>query len=83
VRKLQALREARRWSRAELARRAGLNAVTVGLVETGRLRPYHSQVVKIAEALDVPLGDAHRLLDDVADGGDVGDDTQLRDRGRG
>ena len=48
---LQRHREARGWSKAELARRAGLNASTVGSIENGRLRPYPSQVLKLAEAL--------------------------------
>ena len=54
--KLRSLRESRGWSRAELARRAGLNQVTVGAIESGRLLPYQSQVLKLEEALGVRLG---------------------------
>ena len=50
---LQRHREARGWSKAELARRAGLNASTVGSIENGRLRPYESQLRKLAQALDL------------------------------
>ena len=50
---LQKAREARGWSRAELARRARLNAATVGLIESGRFRPYEGQLRKLAEALDL------------------------------
>ena len=57
-------RSSRGWSRAELARRAGLNASTVGLIESGRLQPYPRQLNKIARALNVPESEAHRLLED-------------------
>jgi transcriptional regulator with XRE-family HTH domain len=60
---LQARREALGWSRAELARRAGLNATTVGLIESGRLLPYDSQLVKLAAALNLPRSKASRLLE--------------------
>ena len=53
------------WSRAELARRAGLNASTVGLIESGRLQPYSSQLYKLANALGISKSQAHRLLEDT------------------
>ncbi len=58
-------RTLRGWSRAELARRAGINASTVGLIESGRLRPYPSQLVKLANALGVTESEAHVLLEDT------------------
>jgi transcriptional regulator with XRE-family HTH domain len=61
---LKAQRIARKWSQARLARESELNANTVCMVENGRLRPYQSQLVKIARALDVPESDAHRLLEE-------------------
>jgi transcriptional regulator with XRE-family HTH domain len=61
--KLSIERSRRGWSRAELARRAGLNASTVGLIESGRLRPYPSQLVKIARALNIPDSGTHLLLE--------------------
>jgi transcriptional regulator with XRE-family HTH domain len=58
-------RSRRGWSRAELARRAGLNASTVGLIESGRLNPYPSQLVKIARALNIPDSGTHLLLEET------------------
>jgi ribosome-binding protein aMBF1 (putative translation factor) len=48
---LQAARIQMGWSRAELARRAAMNPATVGLIESGRLKPYAGQVAKLAQAL--------------------------------
>jgi len=59
-------REARRWSRAELARRASINAATIGQIEAGRFHPYDGQLQKIAAALDY-AGDPAALLEDVVD----------------
>jgi len=50
------------WSRAELARRAGLHPSTVGAIESGRLRPYTAQLAKIALALGWPEARAASLL---------------------
>ncbi len=58
-------REARRWSRNELARRAQMAAGDLGRIESGRLRPYDSQLRKLAKALGWPIADAQRLLDVV------------------
>lgn len=57
-------RESRGWSRAELARRASLNAATVGQIEAGRLVPYAVQLDKIAEALEY-TGEPDTLLEEV------------------
>ena len=56
-------RTRRGWSKSELARRAGMNAATVGQIESGRWRPYRSQLAKLAEALGVPPGQADRLVE--------------------
>ena len=66
---LQVKREERGWSRAELARRAGLNAATVGAIESGRLSPYESQLVKLARAFAMPIRDAAKLTQEVDPGG--------------
>ncbi len=42
----------RDWSQAELARQSGLSPSTVCQIESGRFRPYPSQLAKIARALD-------------------------------
>ena len=69
MKRLSAERRRFGWSRAELARRAGMNAGTVSLIETGRLLPYPSQLAKIAGALGIS---AEGLLDEVSDDGDAG-----------
>lgn len=44
-------RQDQEWTRAELARRAGMNAATVGQIEAGRYLPYDVQLEKLARAL--------------------------------
>ena len=56
-------RERRGWSRAELGRRACLNSGTVGLIESGRLKPYPSQLRKLASAFGLPEEESERLLE--------------------
>ncbi|HEO71941.1 MAG TPA: XRE family transcriptional regulator [Candidatus Hydrogenedentes bacterium] len=61
-------RERAGMSRAAVARVAEMNASSVGQIENGRLRPYPSQLARIAAALgweDEP----ERLIEDVAGGG--------------
>jgi transcriptional regulator with XRE-family HTH domain len=55
-------RLAKRWSRAELARRARIAAGDLGKIESGRLQPYDSQLRKLARALGIPLEAATTLL---------------------
>ena len=50
---IQRRREELGWSRAELARRAVIHPSTVSQIENGRLRPYPSQLEKLAHALGV------------------------------
>lgn len=60
-------RERAGLSRAALAREAAMHPATVGQIESGRLRPYPSQLAKVADALgwkDAP----ERLLDDTGAG---------------
>jgi len=66
---LQVTREECGWSRAELARRAGLNAATVGAIESGRLTPYESQLVKLARAFGMSIHDAGKLTQEADRGG--------------
>jgi transcriptional regulator with XRE-family HTH domain len=54
----------RDWSQAELARQSGLNPNTVCQIEAGRLRPYASQLAKLARALGVDEN-PETLLSDV------------------
>lgn len=53
VSKIQELREARGWSRSELARQARMDPGDIGKIERGILRPYPGQTMKIAQALGV------------------------------
>lgn len=64
MRRITKAREARGWSRAELARVSHMNATTVGQIESGRWSPYDSQLQKLARALGVPDSDAHHLLEE-------------------
>lgn len=57
-------REAQGMSRSELARRAALNASTVGQIEAGRFIPYPGQLAKLAAALGYE-GDPKTLLDEA------------------
>lgn len=51
--RLRALRAARGWSRAELARRSGVSATAIGRIERGERRPINGTVQALANALDV------------------------------
>ena len=64
MRRITRVREARGWSRAQLARVSHMNATTVGQIESGRWTPYDSQLCKLARALNVPESEAYRLLED-------------------
>ena len=61
-------RERRGWSRAELARRAHLNAATVSLIESGRLEPYRGQLLTLADALGLRSEDAEQLMEKQPEG---------------
>ena len=63
MKKLTQLRQARGWSKAELARRARLAEGHVGKIESGRLVPYEAQLRRLARVLDVPVAEAAALLD--------------------
>jgi len=58
-------RETRGWTRGELARRAKMTPADVGRIESGRLKPYDSQLRKLARALGVSAAEADHLLDTV------------------
>ena len=61
---MEKLRRERGFSKAEVARRARLQANVVGWVESGRFLPYKVQLEHIAEALDYE-GDPADLLEEV------------------
>ena len=61
---LRKLREQVGLSRAEASRRAGMNASTWGLVETGRFIPYPGQLTRMQEVVG-HTGDPAELLEEV------------------
>lgn len=55
--RLRELREAKGWSQAELARRAGVQRVTITVIEGGRTKGVDfSTLDKLARALEVDPG---------------------------
>jgi transcriptional regulator with XRE-family HTH domain len=60
---LRELRTERGLSQDELAARAGLDRNYIGMIERGERNPAIVNVVKIAEALDVPPSELFRLFD--------------------
>ncbi len=61
---MKEFREKRGMSKADLARATGMQAGTIGWIESGRFIPYDSQLVNIANALGVE--DPHTLLEQVS-----------------
>ena len=51
-----------RWSKGELARRARMTPADAGKIESGRLVPYPSQLVKLAVALGLAADRANELM---------------------
>ena len=71
--KMMLIREDRGITRAELSRRAGMQANMIAWIETGRFHPYPSQIEKIAKSLSVC--DPQTLLDQIEE---VGNDELVR-----
>src|SRR5438445_11511435 len=65
--RLRKVREAKGWSRARLAREAGVNASIACMVELGKLHCYPVQLARFAKALGIPAAQAGSLLEDVGD----------------
>ena len=59
---LREWRERRRLSQLDLADLAGTSSRHLSYVETGRSRPSRDMVLRLGEALDVPLGDQNAIL---------------------
>ncbi|MDO0924262.1 helix-turn-helix transcriptional regulator [Streptomyces sp. TG1A-8] len=59
---LRRWRDRRGVSQLELASRAGSSARHISFIETGRARPSHTLLMKLAEHLDMPLRDRNSLL---------------------
>lgn len=63
--KLEALRRAKGWSKAELARRAEIGESDIGKIESGRLQPYEGQVKRLAGVFRVPVSRMHEVLGEL------------------
>lgn len=59
-------RQARGWTKSELARRARMTPGDIGKIESGRLKPYRSQLRKLARALSVAVAESESLMAESA-----------------
>jgi transcriptional regulator with XRE-family HTH domain len=59
---LTELREGRGWSKAQLARRARIDAAAGSRIESGRMRPYPGELRRLGRALGWPRGQDPALL---------------------
>jgi len=55
-------REARRYSQLDLALQANVSSKHVSFLETGRNRPSRAMILRLANAMDVPLRDRNLML---------------------
>lgn len=62
---LTQLRLEKQWSKNELARRSKMFAGDVGKIENGRVKPYDSQLKKIAKALGYSVKNARDLMREI------------------
>ena len=60
--RLRGWRRRRGWSQLELAGRAGVSQRHLGFLEVGRSAPSRAMVLRLAQALDVPLRQQNALL---------------------
>ncbi len=74
---LEALRMARSWSKADLAKRAGLDPSTITRLEQGTREPERETVVQLADAMALPMADRDRLLAACGYRSDTWDDPDL------
>jgi transcriptional regulator with XRE-family HTH domain len=74
---LAAMREARSWSKADLAKRADLDPSTITRLEQGSRKPDRETVVQLAEAMALPVADRDRLLAAGGYRSDTWDDPEL------
>jgi transcriptional regulator with XRE-family HTH domain len=74
---LSELRQARGWSQVKLAQQAGLDPSTVSRFEAGSRAPERETVLKIADALVLPVLDRERLLASAGFRSEAWDDPML------
>ena len=65
MKRITDLRLRRGWTKAELARRSCLHPSQIGQIESGRVIPYPVQLEKLASALEWPLEQTDRLMEEV------------------
>jgi transcriptional regulator with XRE-family HTH domain len=65
VRRLTVERMRLRWTKAHLARAAGLDQSLVGKIEAGRVLPYPCELERLAAALGIEMSDAGTLIQDL------------------
>ncbi|MFL5762112.1 MAG: helix-turn-helix domain-containing protein [Thermomicrobiales bacterium] len=75
--RLTELRQARGWSQVKLAQEAGLDPSTVSRFEAGSRAPERETVLKIADALVLPVLDRERLLAAAGFRSEAWDDPML------
>lgn len=73
------LREERGLSKAELAKRAGLDPSSITRFEQGTRAPERPSIVQIADAMVLPTSDRDRLLASAGFRSDLWDDPALVD----
>ncbi len=64
--KITKLRQLKGMSKAALARKARLDQTLISKIESGRLRPYDCELLRLATALDILDTEAQSLLVAVA-----------------
>lgn len=74
---LEAMRAARGWSKADLAKRADLDPSTITRLEQGTRKPDRETVAQIAEAMALTIADRDRLLAAGGYRSDTWDDPDL------
>jgi transcriptional regulator with XRE-family HTH domain len=74
---LATMREARSWSKVDLAKRAELDPSTITRLEQGSRKPDRETVVQLAEAMALPIADQDRLLAAAGYRSDTWDDPEL------
>lgn len=70
-------REERNFSKAELAKRAGLDPSSITRFEQGQRAPERDSIVQIADAMVLPAMDRDRLLASAGFRSEIWDDPQL------
>ena len=73
------LREERNLSKAELAKRAGLDPSTITRFEQGQRAPERLSIVQIADAMVLPAMDRDRLLASAGFRSEIWDDPTMVD----